>query len=192
MWEAWAQSLGWENSPGEGKVHPLQYLARESHGLYSPAAAKSLQSCRNLCNPIDGSPSGSQVPGILQAKNTGVGCHFLQWMKGKVKWSRGVMSNSSQPHGLQPTRLLRPQDFPGKSTGVGCHGLLQLYSPWGHKESDTTEQLSLSTFNLRCSETIFFWYNSLIFICSVVFIFCNRFHSKRALYCLIRVKIIAV
>ena len=34
------------------------------------------------------------------------------------------MSDSSQPHGLQPTRLLRPWDFPGKSTGVGCHRLL--------------------------------------------------------------------
>ena len=30
------------------------------------------------------------------------------------------MSNSSRPHGLQPTRLFRPWDFPGKSTGVGC------------------------------------------------------------------------
>ena len=30
-----------------------------------------------------------------------------------------------RPHGLQPTRLLRPWDFPGKSTGVGCHCLLQ-------------------------------------------------------------------
>ena len=29
------------------------------------------------------------------------------------------------PHGLQPTRLLGPWDFPGKSTGVGCHCLLQ-------------------------------------------------------------------
>ena len=29
-------------------------------------------------------------------------------------------------HGLQPTRLLRPWDFPGKSTGVGCHCLLRL------------------------------------------------------------------
>ena len=39
----------------------------------------------------------------------------------KWKWSRSVMSDSSRPHGLQPTRLLRPWDFPGKSTGVGCH-----------------------------------------------------------------------
>ena len=33
------------------------------------------------------------------------------------------MSDSSQPHGLQPTRLLRPWDCPGKGTGVGCRCL---------------------------------------------------------------------
>ena len=32
------------------------------------AAAKSLQSCLTLCDPIDGSPPGSPVPGILQAR----------------------------------------------------------------------------------------------------------------------------
>ena len=36
------------------------------------------------------------------------------------------MSDSLWPHGLQPTRLLRPWDFPGKSTGVGCHCLLRM------------------------------------------------------------------
>ena len=41
------------------------------------------------------------------------------------KWSRSVVSDSSRPHGLQPTRLLHPWDFPGKSTGVGCLCLLQ-------------------------------------------------------------------
>ena len=34
------------------------------------------------------------------------------------------MSDSQQPHGRQPTRLLHPWDFPGKNTGVGCHCLL--------------------------------------------------------------------
>ena len=43
----------------------------------------------------------------------------------EVKWSCSVMSNSFWPHGLQPTRLLHPWDFPGKNTGVGCHCLLQ-------------------------------------------------------------------
>ena len=37
------------------------------------AAAKSLQSCPTLCDPIDGSPPGSPVPGILQAKT-------LEWV----------------------------------------------------------------------------------------------------------------
>ena len=45
------------------------------------AAAKSLQSCPTLCDPIDGSPTGSPVS---LGKNTGVGCHFLlQCMKVK-------------------------------------------------------------------------------------------------------------
>ena len=48
------------------------------------AAAKSLQSCPTLCDPIDGSPPGFPVPGILQDKNTGVACHcLLQCVKGK-------------------------------------------------------------------------------------------------------------
>ena len=35
------------------------------------------------------------------------------------------MSDPQQPHGLQPTRLLHPWDFPGRSTGVACHCLLR-------------------------------------------------------------------
>ena len=37
------------------------------------AAAKSIQSCPTLCDPIDGSPTGSPVPGILQART-------LEWV----------------------------------------------------------------------------------------------------------------
>ena len=48
----------------------------------------------------------------------------------KWKWSRSVVSDSLWPHGLQPTRLLHPWDFPGKSTGVGCHCLLWI-DDWG-------------------------------------------------------------
>ena len=36
------------------------------------------------------------------------------------------MSDPQQPHGLQPSRLLHPWDFPGKSTGVGCYYLLHM------------------------------------------------------------------
>ena len=95
---------------------------RSPKTLYKTStAAKSLQSCPTLYDPIDGSPLGSLVPGILHART-------LEWLpfpspmheSEKWKWSRSVVSNSSRPHGLQPTRLFRPWDFPGKSTGVGC------------------------------------------------------------------------
>ena len=47
------------------------------------AAAKLLQSCPTLCDPIDGTPPGSR-PWGSPGKNTGVGCHFLlQCMKVK-------------------------------------------------------------------------------------------------------------
>ena len=39
----------------------------DSH-IYTTDAAESLQSCPTLCDPIDGSPPGSPVPGILQAR----------------------------------------------------------------------------------------------------------------------------
>ena len=41
--------------------------------LAAAATAKSLQSCPTLCDPIDGSPPGSPVPGILQART-------LEWV----------------------------------------------------------------------------------------------------------------
>ena len=41
--------------------------------VIAAAAAKSLQSCPTLCDPIDGSPPGSAVPGILQART-------LEWV----------------------------------------------------------------------------------------------------------------
>ena len=89
------------------------------------AAAKSLQSCPTLCDLIDGSTRGSPVPGILQARTLEwVAISFSNAWKWKVKMNHSVVSDSSQPHGLQPTRLLCPWDFPGKSTGVGCHCLL--------------------------------------------------------------------
>ena len=50
------------------------------------AAAKSLQSCPTMCNPIDGSPPGSPVPGILQARTLEwVAISFSSAWKVKVK-----------------------------------------------------------------------------------------------------------
>ena len=52
-------------------------------GLLLPAtAAKLLQSCPTLCNPIDGSPQGSSVPGFLQART-------LEWVA--ISFSNGLL-----------------------------------------------------------------------------------------------------
>ena len=54
----------------------LLWLVLPEQGMYAAAAAaaaKSLQSCPTLCNPIDGSPPGSPIPGILQART-------LEWV----------------------------------------------------------------------------------------------------------------
>ena len=66
------------NLPYEQAIPPL--------GIYPAAAAKSLKSCPTLCNPIDGSPPGSPVPGILQARTLEwVAISFSNAWKWKVK-----------------------------------------------------------------------------------------------------------
>ena len=52
----------------ERGVRITGYSERCSFILSAAAAAASLQLCPTLCNPIDGSPSGSPIPGILQAR----------------------------------------------------------------------------------------------------------------------------
>ena len=91
------------------------------------AAAKLLQSCPTLCDPIDSSPPGSPVPGILQART-------LEWVaissSNAWKWKVKVKSLSCVWLFATPWtaayRLLRPWDFLGKSAGVGCHCLLHI------------------------------------------------------------------
>ena len=64
--------------------HSLCYCA-----VAAAAAAKSLQSCPTLCNPMDGSPPGSPVPGILQARTLEwVAISFSNAWKWKVKVRR--------------------------------------------------------------------------------------------------------
>ena len=54
--------------------------------ISAAAAAKSLQSCLTLCDPIDGQPTRLRRPWDSPGKNTGAGCHFLlQCMKVKSK-----------------------------------------------------------------------------------------------------------
>ena len=83
-------------------------------------------SCVRLCvTPLTAAHQAPH-PWDSPGKNTGVSCHFLlQCRKVKSERSRSVVSDSLQPHGLQPTRLPHPWNSPGKNTGVGCHFLLQ-------------------------------------------------------------------
>ena len=81
----------------------VQSLARElrSHMLHAAAAAaaKSLQSCPTLCDPTDGSPPGSSVSGILQART-------LEWVvisfPNAWKWKAKVKSFSRARHLATP------------------------------------------------------------------------------------------
>ena len=78
--------------------------------LCAAAAAKSLQSCQTLCNPIDGSPPGSPVPGILQART-------LEWVA--ISFSNAAAAKSLQ---LCPT-LCDPID--SSPPGSAIPGILQ-------------------------------------------------------------------
>ena len=80
MQETQVQSLSWENALEKEMASHSSILAwkipwtEEPGGLQSAAAAaKLLQLCPTLCDPIDGSPQGSTVPGILQART-------LEWV----------------------------------------------------------------------------------------------------------------
>ena len=65
---------------------PLDFQVMQSCTATAAATAKSLQSCPTLCNPIDGSPPGFPVPGVLQARTLEwVAISFSNAWKWKVK-----------------------------------------------------------------------------------------------------------
>ena len=59
--------------PLQHHYHHIIFVAFQSVCGYLVLAAKLLQSCPTLCNPTDGSPPGSPIPGILQART-------LEWV----------------------------------------------------------------------------------------------------------------
>ena len=64
--------------------------------ICTAAAAKSVQSCPTLCNPVDGSPPGSPIPGILQART-------LEWV--------AISKVSIQPEKpVKPECVIFPRD----------------------------------------------------------------------------------
>ena len=84
-----AWRIPWTEEPGGLQSMWLQRIRHDwvtnTHAA-AAATAKSLQSCLTLCDPIDGSPPGSPVPGILQARTLGwVAISFSNAWKWKVK-----------------------------------------------------------------------------------------------------------
>ena len=103
-------------SPPGSSVHVI------SQARILAAAARSLQSCPTLWNPIDSSPQAPPSLGFSRQEHwSGLPFPSPMHESEKWKWSCSVVSDPQRPHGLQPSRLLCPWDFLGKSTGVGCH-----------------------------------------------------------------------
>ena len=65
-------------------------------GSAAAAAAKSLQSCPTLCDPVDGSPAGSPIPGILQART-------LEWIA--ISFSRDCCKNTMHTIDFLPRNM---------------------------------------------------------------------------------------
>ena len=109
----------------------------------SAAAAKLLQSCPTVCDLIDGSPPGSSVPRILQART-------LEWVA--IAFSYACMHAKKlqscltvRPYGQQ---LLCPRDSLGKNTGVGCHFLLPCQAHLVLKDKSKRKYITYSFFFL--------------------------------------------
>ena len=117
-------------------IHSSLYLVH-----VTAAAAKSLQSCPTLCDPIDGSPPGSPVSGILQARTLEwVAISFSNVWKWKVKvkslncvwllatpWTAAYQAPPSMGFSRQEYWSEMPLPSPWKGLISGYHGHYYLY-----------------------------------------------------------------
>ena len=86
------EKITFHSSPKEGQYQKCSnYCTIDLISHAAAAAAKSLQSCLTLCNPIDGSPPGSSVPGILQAR-------ILEWVAISFSRSGGAGRKETPPN----------------------------------------------------------------------------------------------
>ena len=93
-WHGWAYRQSSNGDTDREQTYGHGYGVRKERArcmesnmeTYTAAAAKSLQSCPTLCDPIDGSPPGSLIPGTLQARTLEwVAISFFNAWKWKVK-----------------------------------------------------------------------------------------------------------
>ena len=116
------------------KKQQLELDMEKQTGPYrETAAAKSLQLCLTPCNPIDGSPPGSSIPGILQARTLEwVAISFSNAWKWKVKEVAQSCLTLSNPMDCNP---------PGSS----IHGIFQARVPeWGAIAFSPNRERSMS------------------------------------------------
>ena len=107
-WRYCGEEVMWGKMEDDEREWPLTGLCNLGQN-----AAKSLQSCLTLCDPIDGSPPGSPIPGILQART-------LEWVaisfSNAWKWKVKVKS-------LSHIWLHNPMDW--SLPGSSIHGICQ-------------------------------------------------------------------
>ena len=105
-----------------GRYCLLYYSAGRRKPSFWPTTAQSIKDCSTTNNekpqwPYFELPASSQELFSYDSPFS------------SVQFSRSIVSNSLQPCGPQPARLLCPWNSPGKSTEVGCHALLQVIFP---------------------------------------------------------------
>ena len=93
-------TLVWESLPDKQVRTSPQHILRLQDVLRTAAApAKSLQSCPTLCDPIDGSPPGSPVPGTLQART-------LEWAPSQPEWKIGFQGHAAESSSASSQRVV--------------------------------------------------------------------------------------
>ena len=128
MWETWVQSLGWKIPWRRERLPTPVFWPGECHGLYSPWDHKESHITERLSLSL--SRAIVAFPGSASGKEPTCQCRRLKtrgfdpWVR-KIPWRRV----------WQPT----PVFLPGESHRQKS---LAIYTPWSHKELDTTEHLS--------------------------------------------------
>ena len=119
----------------EGGCVPLNQIRYTVHSLitsfcqgFAATAAKSLQSCPTLCDPVNGSPPGSSVPGILQAR-------ILEWVV--ISFSNACMPAptlcnpmDSSPLGSSVHRILQARILERVAISFSHQGFRRSLLPW--------------------------------------------------------------
>ena len=139
------------------KDPPLVPSGPQAWGWINTGPAKSLQSCPTLCNPIDGSPPGSTVPGVFQARTLErVAISFSsawKW-KGKVKWLsrvRLLATPWSAAYQAPPSVGFSRQEY-----WTGCHCLLRILDLLPMKEC-TRECWPISSSVSQVTMRVLWW-----------------------------------